>query len=133
MQKEIQILRDIYRQADKSLRSIDRIRAHSGDMQLQHWLGSQQEEYLQIANTAERLLKGRGYGNVRRKTISLDYALPMSEQRMAERRLRDCETAMEKCIQILNCHPVDPKISSLGRRLLLSQQAESARFRQFLS
>lgn len=133
VQEEIRILRDIYRQANKSIRSIERIRMHSGDMQLRNWLSSQREEYQQIAYTAERLLKGRGYGYVRKMSLPTAYTLPMSEQRMVQHRLRDCADSMEKSIQILNCHPVDPKISSLGRRLLLSQQAESARIRQYLS
>ena len=106
---------------------------HSSDMQLRHLLDSQREEYLQIAHLAQRLLCGRGYGNVRMRGSLAMLPLPWSEQKMAERRLRDCTVAMERSIQILNRQAVDPKISSLGRQLLLAQQAETARFRQFLS
>lgn len=133
MQEEIRVLRAIYFQARKSVCSIDRLWIRSSDIQIRQLLEPQREEYLQIAHTAQRLLVGRGCHNIRMKAFPAVLSLPKSEQKMAERRLRECGVAMENSIQMLSRQPIDPKISSLGRQLLLTQQAETARFRQFLS
>lgn len=133
MQEEIRILRDIYFQASRSVCSIERLCTRSKDRQLHHMLAPQREEYRQIANAAQRLLKGRGYSSIRKRILPTALELPMSDQRRAERRLHDCSVAMERSVQLLSKQSVDPKISSLSRQLLLTQQAESARFRQFLS
>lgn len=143
MRQEIQVLQSISRQTGKSIRSIDRLRKDTSDAELLQVLALQREEYARIRQVADRLLLERGLrekqsyrladytqGLLRGLQIRSD-ATP--DARIARLRLRESSYALENSVHSLSdLQLTDPKVASLSRQLLLTQQAEMGRMQQFL-
>ncbi|MBQ8587313.1 MAG: hypothetical protein IJ453_04440 [Oscillospiraceae bacterium] len=119
MEQEIQLLRSIYRQSRRGMRSVDRLQRSCSDPGSARLFHQQWEEYALIAQTADRFLQQRGY------TAPMTSVMPLGGKRDPLSLLADSTRQRNRQLcTVKQTLPTDPKVAALNRRLLMACQAE---------